>query len=34
LLWEKDVIERRNDCAEKHRLAIEAWREASQLPQK
>lgn len=34
LLWEKDVIERRNDCAEKHRLTIEAWREASQLPQK
>ena len=28
LLWEKDVIERRNDCAEKHRLTIEAWKDA------
>lgn len=28
LLWEKDLIERRNDCAEKHRLTIEAWKDA------
>jgi hypothetical protein len=28
LLWEKDLIERRNDCALKHKMTIEAWQEA------
>ena len=28
LLWEKDIIEKRNQCALKHDLTIEAWQDA------
>ena len=28
LLWEKDLIEKRNQCALKHKLTVEAWTEA------